>query len=293
MSTNPHDTRPSLSGYSAKEKGAPAGSPTILGIVNITEDSFSDGGRYLSTDAAIEHATNLAHEGASVLDLGAAASNPDARQILPQSEITRLLPVVAALKREGVAVSIDSYAPEVQRWALTQDVDYLNDIHGFPDPAFYPILAAGRAKLIVMHSVQDRGRATRVEVPPEEILNRILHYFERRILALESAGIARARLILDPGMGFFLGTNPQASLTALRGLPQLKQAFGQPVLVSVSRKSFLRAMTGRAAAEAGPATLAAELFAISQGADYIRTHDPGALRDGLAVWRAATSGHSP
>ena len=293
MSTDPRDMRPLLSGNSVKEKSAPVGSPTILGIVNITEDSFSDGGRYLSTDAAIEHATNLAHEGASVLDLGAAASNPDARQILPQSEITRLLPVVAALKREGVAVSIDSYEPEVQRWALTQDVDYLNDIHGFPDPAFYPILAAGRAKLIVMHSVQDRGRATRVEVPPEEILNRILHYFERRILALESAGIARARLILDPGMGFFLGSNPKASLMALRGLPQLKQAFGQPVLVSVSRKSFLRAMTGRAAAEAGPATLAAELFAISQGADYIRTHDPGALRDGLAVWRAATSGHSP
>ena len=267
--------------------------PAIFGIVNITEDSFSDGGRYLEQEAAIVHAKKLICDGASALDLGAAASNPDAKPVSPQEEISRLAPVIAALKREGIAISIDSYAPEVQCWALTNDVDYLNDIHGFPDSAIYPALAAGRAMLIVMHSVQDRGRATRTDVSPESILDRVLEYFERRIVALEKAGIARSRLVLDPGMGFFLGNNPQASWAVLRGLRQLKQAFGLPVFVSVSRKSFLRTMTGRRVAEAGPATLAAELFAVFQGADCIRTHDPGALRDGLAVWRAATSGHSP
>ena len=265
----------------------------IFGIVNITEDSFSDGGRYFSAGAAIRQARKLANEGASVLDLGAAASNPDAKPVSSQDEIARLEPVVAALKRDGIVTSIDSYAPETQCWALKQDVDYLNDIHGFSDPAIHPALAAGRAKLIVMHSVQDRGCATRADVSPEGILDRVLVYFERRVAALENAGIARSRLILDPGMGFFLGNNPQASLTVLRGLPRLKQAFALPVFVSVSRKSFLRVITGRGAAEAGFATLAAELFAVFQGADYIRTHDPGALRDGLAVWSAATSGHSP
>jgi len=266
--------------------------PVIFGIVNITEDSFSDGGRYLEHGAAVAHARKLMCDGASVLDLGAAASNPDAKSVSPQEEITRLAMIVAAMKHEGFGVSIDSCAPEVQRWALAQEVDYLNDIHGFPDPTLYPALAAGRAKLIVMHSVQDHGRATRVDVSPEHILDRILQYLERRIAALEKAGIARSRLILDPGMGFFLGSNPQASLAVLRGLPQLKQAFALPVLVSVSRKSFLRVVTGKKATEAGAATLAAELFAVFQGADYIRTHDPGALRDGLAVWSAATSGHS-
>ena len=263
---------------------------SILGIVNLTEDSFSDGGRYLATEAALAHARKLAKDGASILDLGAAASNPDAKPVAPAEEVARLAPVVAALKAEGLAVSIDSFAPEVQHWALAQRVDYLNDIQGFPDPGLYPALAGASARLIVMHSVQ--GRATHADVAPEEIFDRILRFFEHRVAALEHAGVARDRLVLDPGMGFFLGGRPEASFTVLRRLPELKRAFGLPVLVSVSRKSFLRKSTGRDVAEAGAATLAAELFAAFQGADYIRTHDPAALADGLAIWGAATSGRS-
>ncbi len=264
-------------------------SPAILGILNITEDSFSDGGLYLASDSAIAHAKRLAADGASALDLGAAASNPEARQISPETEIARLKPVVAALKREGIAVSIDSFSPEVQRWALAEDVAYVNDIHGFPDPALYPVIAAAQSRLIVMHSVQERGCATRVSVAPEQVFDRILRFFEGRVAALEEAGITRSRLILDPGMGFFLGSSPEASFVVLRRLQELKQAFGLSVLISVSRKSFLRKITGRAVTEAGSATLAAELFAVFQGADYIRTHDPAALSDGLAVWKAATT----
>ena len=266
--------------------------PSILGILNITEDSFSDGGHYLATGAALTHARRLAKDGASVLDLGAAASNPDAKPVAPAEEIARLAPVVAALKGEGLAVSIDSFAPEVQRWALEERVDYLNDIHGFPDPELYPALADTSAKLIVMHSVQERGSATREDVAPEETFDRILRFFEGRVAALERAGIARDRLVLDPGMGFFLGSRPEASFTVLRRLPELKRMFGLPALISVSRKSFLRKITGRDIAEAGAATLAAELFAVLLGAYYIRTHDPAALADGLAIWNAATSGRS-
>ena len=264
-------------------------SPTIFGIVNITEDSFSDGGRFLAPDAAIMHAKVLASNGASVLDLGAAASNPDAKQISSAEEIARLSPVVSALKREKLAISVDTFSSEVQRWALMQGVDYLNDIHGFQDTELYAALAASQTRLVVMHSMQDKGRATHVDTAPKQIVERVLKFFETRITALEKAGIVRARLILDPGMGFFLGSDPQVSFEVLRNLPLLKRTFTLPILVSVSRKSFLRRITDRAARQAGPATLAAELFAVFQGADYIRTHDPAALTDGLAVWTAATT----
>jgi dihydropteroate synthase type 2 len=292
MSTIPPTRTASQSDLPLKGGGKASVSPIILGIVNITEDSFSDGGRYLATEAALVHARNLARNGAAVLDLGAAASNPDAKPVAPAEEIARLAPVVAALKVEGLALSIDSFAPEVQRWALTQGVDYLNDIQGFPDLRLYPALADAKAKLIVMHSVQQRGRATRVEVTPGDIFDRVKHFFEDRVAALVRAGVARDRLVLDPGMGFFLGSQPEASFAILNRLSELKRAFGLPVLISVSRKSFLRKITGRVVAEAGFATLAAELFAVFQGADYIRTHDPAALADGLAVWNAATLGRS-
>jgi dihydropteroate synthase type 2 len=259
-------------------------SPCVFGIVNITEDSFSDGGRYLDPAAAIAHARALAAAGADVIDLGAAASNVDANPISAAEEIARLDPVIAALAADGIPVSVDSCLPEVQRFAITRGVAFLNDIRGFPDASFYSELAAASARLVVMHAVEAQGRAQRVELSAEEVWDRIHGFFGERLAALERGGVARERLILDPGMGLFLSTRPEASLRVLAGLGRLKRAFGLPVLVSVSRKSFLRALTGRpAAAEAGPATLAAELHAASAGADFIRTHDPAALRDGLTV----------
>jgi dihydropteroate synthase len=261
--------------------------PIIFGIVNITRDSFSDGGRHLDAGAAIAHARALVADGADVVDLGAAASNVEADPVPLAEEIRRLEPVVAALAGDGIPVSIDSFAPNVQRFAIDRGVAFLNDIHGFPDPMIYPELAAAKCRLVVMHAVQARGRARRVELSAAAVWDRIREFFADRLAALERAGIARERLIIDPGMGFFLSSRPEASLRALAGIAELKRAFGLPVLVSVSRKSFLRALTGRSsAAELGAATLAAELYAAEQGADFIRTHDPGALADALRV-RAA------
>src|SRR5262249_40662341 len=180
--------------------------------------------------------------------------------------------------------SIDSFAPEVQRWALKQDVDYVNDIHGFPDASLYPELAKSRAKLIVMHMVQPRGVAVRTEVPSSEIFGRITAFFDARIKALTDAGIARERLILDPGMGQFLGSDPENSWIVLRRLPELNARYGLPVLVSLSRKGFLRKLVNRPPLEAGAASLAAELFAEAQGASPIRTHDPAPLRARLKVF---------
>jgi len=258
----------------------------ILGILNITEDSFSDGGKFLATDAALAHGQALLRDGADILDIGAASSNPDSKPVPPDTEIARLGAVVPALKKQGALISIDSFQPQVQRWALAQGADYLNDIHGFADPALYPELARADAKLIVMHAVLARGIATRDDIPSGEIFDRAIRFFEQRVAALTGAGIARERLILDPGMGFFVGSDPENSLTLLRRLPELKARFGLPLLVSVSRKSFLRKLTGRPPGEAGAASLAAELFAEANGAAYIRTHAPGALRDGLKVLKA-------
>jgi dihydropteroate synthase type 2 len=257
---------------------------TILGILNITDDSFFDGGKYLAPATAIAQGRALAADGAGVLDIGAASSNPDSTGVAPDVEIARLQAVLPALA--GVPLSIDTFSLPVQRWALAQRVAYLNDIQGFADPALYPELAASQARLIVMHSVQARGAATRVDVPPDAIMDRLFRFFDARLQALEDAGVARARLILDPGMGFFLGTDPETSFTVLRRLPALKARYGLPLLVSVSRKSFLRRLTGRSAQDSGPASLAAELFAIRQGADYIRTHAPGPLRDALLLQEA-------
>ncbi|MFA7015614.1 MAG: dihydropteroate synthase [Bacteroidales bacterium] len=273
----------------AEDKAKSFESPLILGIVNITEDSFSDGGRYLAADAAIAHADLLAEGGADIIDLGAAASNVASKEVAPQTEIERLAPVVEALHAGGKKVSVDTFSTKVQSWALSQNVAYLNDIQGFPDAKIYPELAESNAKLIVMHSVQGRGRATEIDVPPQDILDRILRFFERRIHALTAAGIARERIILDPGMGFFLGSNPETSLTVLRNLPKIKETFGMKILVGVSRKSFLRKITKKQFPTASlAATLAAELFAAENKADYIRTHNTDALFDALTVLRAAT-----
>ena len=265
----------------------------ILGILNITDDSFSDGGKFLAPDAALAHGLTLMEEGADILDIGAASSNPDAKIVSPETEIARLQSVLPALGQKGAVISIDSFSAPVQRWALAQGVGYLNDIHGFAEPSLYPELAGAKAKLVVMHAIQNEGAATRADIPAGEIFDRAVSFFEKRLGALARAGIGSDRLILDPGMGFFVGSDPDNSLTLLRRLADLKTRFGLPLLVSVSRKSFLRKITGQsdpAGAAVLAAGLAAELYAYLQGADYLRTHAPGALKAALKVRSALNAG---
>lgn len=258
----------------------------IAGILNMTEDSFSDGGRWLDPDRAFERALELVAQGADVVDLGAASSRPGAIPVPAAEEIHRLESVVDRLIARGVPLSIDTFSPDTQRWALARGVDWLNDIQGFPDPELDPDLARAHCGLVVMHSVQRTGPATRVDTDADEVLRGIDAFFEERIARLEAAGVARSRIVLDPGMGFFLGRDPELSLRVLRRIPALRARFGLPVLVSVSRKSFLGQITGRPVGERGAATLAVELWAAEHEADWIRTHDVAALRDGLRLRRA-------
>lgn len=255
----------------------------IFGVVNITEDSFSDGGLYLKSDEAIAQATKLHQQGANTLDLGPAASNPNAQMVNSTTQIERLKKPIQALKAAGFSLSVDSPDTLVQRFSLEQQVDYLNDIQGFANPGFYPELKASKAKLIVMHSVQRAQIATKVITEPSTLWRSLLKFFEQRLNQLVQAGIPQQRLILDPGMGFFLGSNPNSSFDVLKKLNILKQQFGLSLMISVSRKSFLRAQNNDAA-QIQAATLSAEIFAATQGVDYIRTHDVRSLVSGLAIW---------
>ena len=266
-----------------------AGRPKILGIVNITNDSFSDGGRFLDPKAAIAHARKLLEDGADALDVGAAASNPGAESVPAQEEIRRLRPLLdAGFDRDRL--SIDTFSPETQLWCLDQNVGWLNDIQGFPERSIYPRLAASAARLIVMHNITRRGAAQFVETDPRRIFDILFEFFDHRVAALTAAGVSRDRIVLDPGMGYFLGTDPEVSLTVLRQLPKLKQRYNLPLMISVSRKSFVRRLANVDVANAGAATLAAELFAASKGADMLRTHDPRGIRQALQVWSALDAG---
>lgn len=256
----------------------------IVGILNVTPDSFSDGGRFVEPERAIAHARALVRDGAAIIDLGPASSRPGSTPVPADEEIRRIAPVLDVLVADGMVVSLDSFQPETQRWGLVHGAAILNDIHGFPDPAMYPLLAASDCRLVVMHRIV-RGAAD----PPAsaaDVLASIEAFFSERLAALVAAGVARERLIIDPGMGFFLSSAPEVSLAVLRALPALRARFGLPLLVSVSRKAFLRMLTGSELAGIGPATLAAELYAAAHGADYIRTHDVRALRDALLVQQA-------
>ncbi|MDH5656690.1 MAG: dihydropteroate synthase [Spirochaetia bacterium] len=261
----------------------------IFGIVNITEDSFSDGGLYLETEKAVDHCRKLTVDGCDVLDLGAASSHPDSKDVNTEEEIARLAAVIHHIKKPGVKISIDSFRPEVQKFAVAEGVDYLNDIQGFPFTESYDFLADAKCSLIVMHSIQRLGRATKTESDPEKLLDEILAFFEERIASLVVAGIDKKRLILDPGMGFFLGNNPESSLIVLKNLKQIKHEFHLPVMVSVSKKSFLGMITGKEVKDRGPATLSAELYASLHGADFIRTHNVSALKDAVNVWKSIQS----
>jgi len=256
--------------------------PRVIGVVNITPDSFSDGGLYLDPGKAIEHAERLHADGADWAELGPASSHPDATPIDAREEIRRLEPVLVPLVARDLPVAVDSFQPETQAWALRAGATLLNDIRGFRTPELHPLLAQSDCLLVVMHSIQ-RGPATRATSDVDEVLHGIEADFAERLHVLTGAGIARERIVLDPGMGFFLGNRPEASVRVLQALPALRARFEVPLLVSVSRKSFLGALSGRPTQARGAATLAAELYAARQGVDYIRTHDVRALRDALAV----------
>lgn len=261
---------------------------SILGILNVTSDSYSDGGQFLDPALALEHGLRLAADGAAMVDVGAQSSHPDAADVPVRLQIERLAPVVAGLVTRGVRVSVDTHQPDVAQAMLRLGAHAINDITALRDARMLALLARSGCSVLLMHSTSSAARAERAAPEESDWIARLLAFFRERIDACERAGIVRSRLVLDPGMGFFLSRDPAPSFDVLRRVGELR-ALGLPLCLGVSRKSFLGVRPARGVQERGSATLAAELWCAEQGVEWIRTHDVRALSDALAT-RAAIRG---
>lgn len=256
--------------------------PLIMGIVNLSDDSFSGDGLHGNAEAAIAQGRKLVDEGAHILDLGAESSRPGAAPVPAQQEIDRLLPVIEALHECGVPLSIDTVKPEVMRVALAAGADMINDIAALRAPGALDIVAASTAGICLMHMQGEPG--TMQEDPHYvDVVAEVADFLAERVAAAEAAGIALSRIAVDPGFGF--GKTLEHNIALLRRLDELVVP-GLPLLVGFSRKSMLGLLTGRPAPERIYAGVAAHVLAVMRGARIVRVHDVAATRDALAVLQA-------
>lgn len=259
--------------------------PLLMGIVNLTDDSFSGDGWRGDADAAIAHGLQLVEEGAHILDLGAESSRPGAQAIATRQEIDRLLPVLEGLANCGVPLSVDTVKPEVMRAVLSAGADMINDINALRAPDTLDLLASSTASVCLMH--MQGGPQTMQQAPQYvDVVQEVADFLAARIAAVRQAGIPVERICIDPGFGF--GKALAHNIQLLRRLDVFTQ-LGLPVLAGLSRKSMLGALTGRAAMDRMPAGIAAHLLAAMRGARILRVHDVAATRDALAILRAVES----
>ncbi len=259
------------------------GAPLLMGIVNITPDSFSDGGQFLAQDAALAHMHALVAEGADLLDLGAESTRPGHVPLSEQEELARLAPIFGALEAAplGVPLSLDTAKAAVAARGVRAGVRILNDIWALRDPDMARVAAQNQCGLVLMHNRETLDPAgDSLEILAQEM--RV--YFARALEKAVQAGVSQSRIALDPGIGF--GKNLPQNLLALRLMPDIARALGCAFLVGVSRKSMLGAITGRPVSQRQPAGVAAALLCAQAGASVLRVHDPGAHADAIRVWQA-------
>ena len=261
--------------------------PLVMGIVNVTPDSFSDGGRLANVQAAVAHALKLREAGADILDVGGESTRPGAAPVSAEVEIERVLPVIEALTAQGCVVSVDTMKPEVMRAALAAGAAMVNDVMALQNPGALAAVAASGAAACLMHM---RGEPRTMQQAPTygDVVDEVAVFLAGRVAACEAAGIARERLVIDPGFGF--GKTLEHNLALLKRLDRLV-ALGVPVLAGMSRKTMLGTLTGRGVGEREFAGVAAHLIAIARGARLVRVHDVAAMRDALAIWNAVEEGY--
>lgn len=256
--------------------------PLVMGIVNVTPDSFSDGGRHLLRDAAIAHAQQLIAEGADILDIGGESTRPGAQTVSIQQELDRVLPVIEGLRGVAVPLSIDTCKAEVMRAALAAGVHMVNDIDALQQPEALAAVVAGDAAVCLMHK-QGQPQTMQFEPEYQDVLLEVMDFLRTRIGAVEAAGVARNRILVDPGFGF--GKTLAHNLTLLRNLDKFSE-LGAPLLAGLSRKSMLGALTGQDVGYRVSASVAAALIAVQRGAGIVRVHDVRATCDALKIWNA-------
>ena len=257
----------------------------MLGIVNVTPDSFSDGGRFADPARAIEHGLRLREEGADVVDVGGESTRPGAAAVDAAEELRRVIPVVEVLVHAGIAVSVDTMKPEVMRAAIAAGCAVVNDINAFRAPGAVEAVASASVGLIVMHM---QGTPAGMQEAPhyDDVVAEVGTYLRERARVLEAAGVASERIVFDPGFGF--GKTLAHNVALFRGITALA-SIGYPVLAGVSRKGMIGALTGRAPEGRAAGSVAAALLAVQNGARLVRVHDVKETVDAIRVWAALKS----
>ncbi|WP_242108312.1 dihydropteroate synthase [Luteimonas aquatica] len=265
--------------------------PRVLGIVNVTPDSFSDGGAHHSAEAAVAHGLRLAEEGADALDVGGESTRPGADEVPLEEELRRVVPVVERLAREtALPVSVDTSKPEVMRAAVAAGAGMINDVYALRREGALDAAAALGVPVVLMHML---GEPRSMQDAPEydDVVGEVHRFLAERLFAAEMAGIARKRIVVDPGFGF--GKTRDHNLALLARLQRFTE-LGVPVLAGLSRKRSIGDLTGRAApAERVHGSVAAALIAAQRGAMLLRVHDVAATVDALKVWTAVAAVPTP
>lgn len=259
--------------------------PLVMGILNVTPDSFSDGGRFDRLDAALAHAEQLLADGADILDIGGESTRPGAPFVSPEEEAQRVLPVLQKLAELGVPLSLDTRRTSVMREALAAGaVDLINDVSALEDDGALPLVAAAKVGICLMHK---QGNPDNMQHKPayQDVVEEVGDYLARRVALCREHGVTAERLLADPGFGF--GKTLEHNLALLRELPRLEAMAGVPLLVGMSRKSMLGVITGEQQPDQRlGASVAAALLAAQRGAKIIRVHDVKATSQALQVWQA-------
>jgi dihydropteroate synthase len=258
----------------------PLEKPLVMGVVNITPDSFSDGGRYFARDAAIAHARELAAEGADIIDIGGESTRPGSAPVSEAEELARVLPVLEALTQ--LCVSVDTRRPAVMAAALAAGASMINDVQALGAPGAFAAVRESECAVCLMHM---KGEPATMQREPhyDDVVREVKAFLQERVVAAEAAGIARERLVVDPGFGF--GKTAAHNLTLLARLTEFGQ-LGVPLVAGLSRKSTIGRLTGRPVGERLAGSLAMALIALERGATILRVHDVKETRDVVAVWEA-------
>ena len=265
----------------------PVPEPVVMGVVNVTPDSFSDGGRFLDPVAAVEHGRRLAREGAGILDVGGESTRPGAERVADAEQLRRIVPVVEGLAATGAQVSVDTTRAAVARAALDAGAAVVNDVTALrDDPALAGLVAERGARLCLMHM---RGEPRTMQDDPryDDVVDDVRAFLEERVAFAVAQGVPEDRVWVDPGIGF--GKTIDHNLELLRRLDELV-ALGRPVVVGTSRKAFLGRITGREPEGRLPGTIATNVLALARGAAIFRVHDVAAVADALRVAAATLRG---
>jgi dihydropteroate synthase len=257
--------------------------PLLMGIVNVTPDSFSDGGQHADATSAIAHAQQLVAEGADIIDIGGESTRPGAAPVSIQEELARILPVIAALRDSGAAISVDTCKPEVMQTVLEAGADIINDVTGMRVPEARRVVAAHPSCGVCLMHMQGEPRTMQQAPHYQNVVHEVKAALVAQAQLLENLGVKRARISLDPGLGF--GKTLKHNYQLLQGLDQLVQS-GYPVVLGASRKSMIGGVIGKSVDQRLSGSIAAALAGMVRGAAVLRVHDVDATRDALKVWQS-------